>query len=84
MKVEEHEERLVRLAHRYLCTEGQECIVEFLSTQNIRGAQVYLLGSIDALFVGGKILDEDAKSAYEIIGIHPEDASEIRQRCKKF
>ncbi len=77
-------EQLSELAKQYMGAHGQKLISEYILDGDITSGQIYSLGYIDSLFVGGELLEEEAKKAYILIGIDPEKASAIRQRNNKF
>ena len=74
------QDKLRWLAAQGLDEAGQETIEKYLSENNLFSAKLYLLGAIDALWMKGKISENEAKQAYKMLNIGPEEASKARQQ----
>lgn len=78
------EQQLLDMAEKYLNEEGKTDVQIHIADGEIGAAKKYLLGAVDRLWQNGGISDEEAREAYAIIGISPEDASQIRQKSGKW
>lgn len=75
---------LIDLAKKYL---GPDEIAEIsinLEEGGKRKVSFYLLGVIDRMWSDKKISDEEARKAYDIINLPPEEKAEVRTSKAKF